>query len=56
MAALNSSSLLSEEWPIERAEMNDAQQSRSLAAYDLAKRFMRDYRVLPSIWLRAARA
>src|SRR5581483_7620073 len=33
---------------MEILEMNDAQQSRFLAAYDMAKRFMRDYRVFPT--------
>lgn len=33
---------------IEILDMNDAQQSRLLAAYDLAKRFLRDYRIFPT--------
>jgi len=33
---------------IEILEMNDAQQSRFLAAYDLVKRLMRDYRIFPT--------
>jgi hypothetical protein len=33
---------------MEILEMNDAQQSRLLAAYDLARRFMRDFRIFPT--------
>jgi hypothetical protein len=33
---------------IEILDMNDAQQSRFFAAYDLAKRFMRDFHVFPN--------
>lgn len=32
---------------IEILDMNDAQQSRFLSAYDLAKRFLREYRIFP---------